>query len=96
MVDLAKRVTGKSFLTREIMFSINPNRNEQDNTKIIYDPIETINTYNQLWIEDPELLKVLTISTNNDIGRNLDSDSFVILHFNKDKSNILDNIEIES
>jgi hypothetical protein len=85
-------IGSKTTYDNKNMFSINPSRNEQDNAKIVSGPIESINTYNPLWPQD--IYKVLTISTNNDIDRNLDSDSFVILHFNKEKTNILDNINI--
>ena len=87
-------IGSKTTYDNKNMFSINPSRNEQDTAKIVSGPIESINTYNPLWPQDQDIYKVLTISTNNDIDRNLDSDSFIILHFNKEKTNILDNINI--
>lgn len=56
-------------------------------SKYIDGPIEQINTDYDLWSIDlskeSKYYPVLTISTNTDIGRNLTSDSFIVLHFKK-------------
>ncbi|ULY68582.1 calcineurin-like phosphoesterase [Chlorella virus XW01] len=53
----------------------------------VNEPISTINIKQK----NENFLNVLTISTNTDLGRNLDADSFILLRFDEDENNILPN-----
>jgi hypothetical protein len=53
----------------------------------VNEPISTIN----LKQRNEDFLNVLTISTNTDLGRNLEADSFILLRFDEDVNNILPN-----
>ena len=76
------------------IFSINPTKNDETKPQIRKGPIESINTSNEIWAKETDFLKVLTISTNNDKSRELDSDSFIILNFNKKPTVILNNATV--
>jgi hypothetical protein len=56
----------------------------------VNEPISTIN----LKERNEEFLNVLTISTNTDLDRFLDADSFILLRFDEDINNILPNSTI--
>ena len=84
-------ITKKMIYNNKKIFSINPTRDENTEPQIRNGPIESIDTSNDSWKDEKDFLKVLTISTNNDIGRELDSDSFIILNFNKYPTSILNN-----